>query len=114
MALMSCNNLFKFNSLFFFLLLFFFFFKLKIKIKTQKGANNMDQHFLNTPMEKNIPMLLGLLGVWNSSFLGYGARGLIAYCEALTRLAAHIQQLDMEVIKHISFFFCVCVYIIIL
>lgn len=57
----------------------------------------MDQHFLNAPMEKNIPIIMGLLGVWNSSFMGYNSRALIPYAQALLRLPAHIQQLDMEV-----------------
>lgn len=57
----------------------------------------MDQHFLNAPMNKNIPVIMGLLGVWNSSFMGYNSRALIPYAQALLRLPAHIQQLDMEV-----------------
>ena len=57
----------------------------------------MDQHFLNAPMKKNIPIIMGLLGVWNSSFMGYNSRALIPYAQALLRLPAHIQQLDMEV-----------------
>lgn len=61
----------------------------------------MDQHFLNAPMEKNIPIIMGLLGVWNSSFMGYNSRALIPYAQALLRLPAHIQQLDMEVRVHI-------------
>jgi hypothetical protein len=39
---------------------------------------------------------MGLLGVWNSSFLGYPARAVLPYCQALLKLAPHIQQLDME------------------
>lgn len=56
----------------------------------------MDQHFLHTPMRENIPIIMGLLGVWNSSFLGHNSRALIPYAQALLRLPAHIQQLDME------------------
>ena len=41
-------------------------------------------------------MLLGLLGVWNSTFLGYPARALLPYSQALMRLPAHVQQVDME------------------
>lgn len=41
-------------------------------------------------------MLLGLLGVWNSSFLGHGSRAILPYSQALLRFAAHIQQVDME------------------
>lgn len=56
----------------------------------------MDKHFLNAPMNENIPIIMGLLGVWNSSFMGYNSRALIPYAQALLRLPAHIQQLDME------------------
>jgi len=40
---------------------------------------------------------MGLIGVWNMSFLGYSARTILPYSEALLKLPAHIQQLDMEV-----------------
>jgi glucose-6-phosphate isomerase len=60
------------------------------------GARNIDQHFLHAPPEKNIPILLGLLGVWNASHLNYPVRALLPYCEGLCRLPAHIQQVDME------------------
>eukprot|EP00569_Conticribra_weissflogii_P005091 CAMPEP_0171342712 /NCGR_PEP_ID=MMETSP0878-20121228/15139_1 /TAXON_ID=67004 /ORGANISM="Thalassiosira weissflogii, Strain CCMP1336" /LENGTH=672 /DNA_ID=CAMNT_0011845459 /DNA_START=334 /DNA_END=2351 /DNA_ORIENTATION=+ len=61
-----------------------------------EGARSMDKHFLNAPMNENIPIIMGLLGVWNSSFMGYNSRALIPYAQALLRLPAHIQQLDME------------------
>lgn len=56
------------------------------------GAHDMDNHFLNEPPRQNIPVLMGLLGVWNSTFLGHGARALLPYSQALLRFAAHIQQ----------------------
>merc|ERR1712176_1665676 len=56
----------------------------------------MDWHFRDAPLEQNIPVLMGLFGVWNASFMKYSTRALIPYCEALSRLPAHIQQLDME------------------
>lgn len=56
----------------------------------------MDEHFLNEPFERNIPVILGLLGVWNMSFLGYNSRACLPYGQALLKLPAHIQQLDME------------------
>jgi glucose-6-phosphate isomerase len=56
----------------------------------------MDQHFLNAPFETNIPVILGLLGVWNMSFLGYNIRATLPYGQALLKLPALIQQLDME------------------
>jgi glucose-6-phosphate isomerase len=64
--------------------------------KFLEGARSMDEHFINAPMRQNIPILMGLLGVWNSSFMGYNSRALIPYAQALLRLPAHIQQLDME------------------
>jgi glucose-6-phosphate isomerase len=39
---------------------------------------------------------LGLLGLWNSSFLGHNARAILPYAQSLVRFAAHIQQVDME------------------
>ncbi len=60
------------------------------------GAHAIDRHFRTTPHARNIPVLLGLLGVWNASFLGHGARALLPYCQALLKLAPHIQQVDME------------------
>jgi len=61
-----------------------------------KGAQSLDEHFTTAPMEKNIPVIMGLLGVWNHSFLGYKTRTTLPYAEALLRLPSHIQQLDME------------------
>jgi len=63
----------------------------------QKGAQSIDKHFLKAPFRENIPVLMGLLGVWNMSFLKYSARTALPYAEALLKLPAHIQQLDMEV-----------------
>ena len=60
------------------------------------GARAIDQHLLTAPLEKNLPVQLGLFGVWNSTFLGHSTRALLPYCQALTKLAPHIQQVDME------------------
>ena len=60
------------------------------------GARSMDDHFFSAPMKKNIPVIMGLLGVWNMSFLNYKSRVTLPYAEALLKLPAHIQQLDME------------------
>lgn len=60
------------------------------------GAKSIDNHFFSAPFNKNIPVLMGLFGVWNMSFLGYTARTTMPYAEALLKLPAHIQQLDME------------------
>ena len=60
------------------------------------GARNMDEHFSSKPLEQNLPVLLGLLGVYNSTFLGYECKAILPYAQALLRFAAHVQQLDME------------------
>mmetsp|Transcript_7772 Transcript_7772/g.19032 ORF Transcript_7772/g.19032 Transcript_7772/m.19032 type:complete len:611 (-) Transcript_7772:419-2251(-) len=60
------------------------------------GARDVDRHFLTTPLDANLPVLLGLLAVWQSSFQGYGTRALVAYSRALAKLAPHVQQLAME------------------
>lgn len=64
--------------------------------KFLQGAHSIDDHFINTPFEKNLPVIMGLLGVWNMSFLEYRARTILPYAESLLKLPAHIQQLDME------------------
>jgi len=60
------------------------------------GAHDMDEHFFNAPLRDNIPVLLGLLGTWNSTFMGYTARALIPYSEALRGLSTYVQLVDME------------------
>jgi len=60
------------------------------------GAHDMDEHFFDAPLRDNIPVILGLLGVWNSTFLGYGTRAILPYAQALKRFPAHVQQVDME------------------
>ncbi len=60
------------------------------------GAHAMDRHFLAAPAERNLPALMGLFGVWQSSFLGRPSRALLPYCQSLLKLAPHIQQVDME------------------
>jgi len=60
------------------------------------GAHKMDLHFKNAPLEQNLPVLLGLWGLYNSTFLGYNAKAILPYSQALVRFAAHIQQLDCE------------------
>uniref|UniRef100_A0A7S2ZDR0 Glucose-6-phosphate isomerase n=2 Tax=Rhodosorus marinus TaxID=101924 RepID=A0A7S2ZDR0_9RHOD len=60
------------------------------------GARSIDRHFASAPMEKNLPIIMGLLGVWNISHLGFKTRAMHPYTEALVKLPAHIQQVDME------------------
>lgn len=64
--------------------------------KFLKGASSIDQHFYTATFDKNIPVLLGLLSVWNVTFLGYPARAILPYAQALEKLAPHIQQVSME------------------
>ncbi|XP_077232811.1 glucose-6-phosphate isomerase, cytosolic 1 isoform X2 [Tasmannia lanceolata] len=64
--------------------------------KFLEGASSIDQHFYSAPFENNIPVLLGLLSVWNVSFLGYPARAILPYSQALEKFAPHIQQVSME------------------
>lgn len=60
------------------------------------GYNLMDEHFLNTPVEKNIPMNLALLGIWYNNFLGAETMAMLPYDQRLERFAAYFQQGDME------------------
>ena len=60
------------------------------------GARAMDEHFFAEPLETNVPVVMALLGIWNVNFLGFGARAVVPYSEALARFAAHVQQLEME------------------
>jgi glucose-6-phosphate isomerase len=60
------------------------------------GARNIDEHFATAPIRQNIPVLMGLLGIWNSTFLGHESRAILPYAQALLRFPAHVQQLDME------------------
>lgn len=60
------------------------------------GCRWMDQHFRTAPMEQNLPIILALLGIWNSTYLEYNSVAVLPYCQALLRFAAHIQQLTME------------------
>eukprot|EP00898_Chlorokybus_atmophyticus_P005352 jgi/Chlat1/5818/Chrsp4S06282 len=61
-----------------------------------EGAWSIDTHFRTAPFEQNIPVLLGLLSVWNTSFLGCPASAILPYCQALAKLPSHIQQVSME------------------
>jgi len=61
-----------------------------------QGAHDMDVHFQTAPLRENLPTLMGLLTLWNCTFLGYEGYAVLPYCQALVRFVAHIQQLDME------------------
>lgn len=60
------------------------------------GAAEMDQHFLTAPLEKNMPVIMALLGVWYRNSFGYSTHAVLPYDERLGRFAAYLQQQDME------------------
>ncbi len=60
------------------------------------GAHAMDNHFRRAPLEKNLPVILGLLGVWYRNFLGAGNHAILPYDHSLRLLPAYLQQADME------------------
>ncbi|OGV71114.1 MAG: glucose-6-phosphate isomerase, partial [Lentisphaerae bacterium RIFOXYA12_FULL_60_10] len=60
------------------------------------GFHAMDRHFLETPVQRNLPVILGLLGVWYNNFFKAETTAVLPYSQALARFAAHLQQLDME------------------
>ncbi len=61
-----------------------------------RGGFEVDTHFREAPIEKNIPMLMGLIGVWYRNVLGFATQAVIPYDQRLGRFAAYLQQLDME------------------
>ncbi|HQT47926.1 MAG TPA: glucose-6-phosphate isomerase, partial [Acidocella sp.] len=60
------------------------------------GAQEMDEHFRNAPLAENLPVLLGLIGIWHRDVCGYSARAILPYDQRLARFPAYLQQLDME------------------
>jgi glucose-6-phosphate isomerase len=60
------------------------------------GFHAMDEHFRTAPFERNLPVLLGLIGVWYTDFFGAETHAVLPYDRYLGRLSAHLQQLDME------------------
>ena len=60
------------------------------------GAHAMDEHFRTAPLDRNLPVLLGVVGIWHRDICGYPARAILPYDQRLLRLPAYLQQLDME------------------
>ncbi len=60
------------------------------------GAHAMDRHFAEAPLQRNLPVLLGLIDVWNRNFHGFSSRSVAPYHQGLARLPAYLQQLEME------------------
>jgi glucose-6-phosphate isomerase len=61
-----------------------------------QGAYEMDRHFAETPLEKNFPVILALLGIWYNNFFEWQSHAIMPYSQYLQRLPAFLQQLDME------------------
>jgi glucose-6-phosphate isomerase len=60
------------------------------------GGRQVDEHFAQAPLEKNIPVLMALVGVWNTNFLGMTTHAVLPYSNALRLLPSYLQQLEME------------------
>jgi glucose-6-phosphate isomerase len=60
------------------------------------GFRTVDQHFRLEPLERNVPVLLGLIGIWYRNLLGYPTYAILPYSQDLDRFPAYLQQLDME------------------
>lgn len=61
-----------------------------------EGGHEMDLHFQTAPLDKNMPVMLGLVGIWHNNICGYESRAVLPYDQRLERLPAYLQQLDME------------------
>ncbi len=60
------------------------------------GFRTIDDHFLHTPLRQNVPVLLGLVGIWYNNFFGAETLAVLPYSQYLSELPAYLQQLDME------------------
>ena len=60
------------------------------------GAHAMDKHFVSAPLEKNLPAIMGMLGVWYGNFFGAQTQAILPYDQYMHRFAAYFQQGDME------------------
>jgi len=61
-----------------------------------EGGHEMDQHFFSAPFDRNLPALMGLIAVWNRSFLDMDSLAVLPYDQRLHRFPAYLQQLEME------------------
>ena len=61
-----------------------------------QGAHEMDEHFRTAPLEENLPVIMGMLGIWYNNFFGSDTHAIMPYNQYLRRLPAYLQQLDME------------------
>lgn len=68
------------------------------------GLHQMDEHLLTAPFEQNLPVLMGLISIWNTNFLGASSIAVLPYEQYLQRFPAYLQQLAMESNgKHVTF-----------
>lgn len=65
-------------------------------VQLLEGANAMDDHFKTTPAEKNIPVILALIGIWYTNFFDAQSEAILPYDQYLHRFAAYFQQGNME------------------
>jgi glucose-6-phosphate isomerase len=61
-----------------------------------RGAEHMDEHFRTAPFARNLPAVMGLIGIWNTNFLGAATHAVLPYNESLKYLPSFLQQLEME------------------
>ncbi|MEJ0091992.1 MAG: glucose-6-phosphate isomerase [Methylocella sp.] len=61
-----------------------------------RGGQDIDKHFLEAPLERNVPVLMALLGVWYRNIWGFASHAVIPYDQRMARFAAYLQQLEME------------------
>jgi glucose-6-phosphate isomerase len=64
--------------------------------KLLAGASSMDEHFRHSTFERNIPVILAMIGIWNTNFLGAASEAILPYDQYLHRFAAYFQQGNME------------------
>jgi glucose-6-phosphate isomerase len=60
------------------------------------GFHQMDLHFHDTPFDRNLPVILDLIGIWNINFCGFETQAILPYDQYLSRFAAYLEQADME------------------
>jgi glucose-6-phosphate isomerase len=65
-------------------------------VELLEGAHEMDRHFVETPLEDNVPVLMALIGIWYNNFFGCETQAILPYSQYLHRFAAFFQQGDME------------------
>ncbi len=65
-------------------------------IEMLNGANEIDEHFFTCDFENNIPVILAIIGIWNTNFLNYKSQAIIPYVQLLNNFPTYLQQLEME------------------